>query len=206
MSLSRLPRFILLFVLLAALSTAHAFTFNFNYEDYPNDGPPQYRAWFSPSQVNSYDRSSMVDGRQRMMNYRDNTMGRLGNILYSKTLFDRAEAIMLTRQIELSAGSALSNSFHPGVVASFHSRTTPAFWGNEARFKANAQKLQAAAQELAFELEKKPSAEEGAVYLSNADSEDKTVGIAVSPKIWEKYNTMSSICEHCHNNFRGPSW
>ncbi|MBF0264242.1 MAG: cytochrome c [Gammaproteobacteria bacterium] len=193
--------FIILFF--GQFGSVHSFSFNFGDDDYPYYGVPYYRAWFAPPQINSFDRSTMVDSRQRMMGYRDQTMKHLGEIIYNKDSFDRTVAIMLARQIELSAGNALSNNFHPGAVASFYSRTTPAFWGNENKFKDNAEALQAAARDLALELEKRPTDEEGAVYLS---SKDNSTGIPVSPKIWDKYNSMSAICESCHNNFRGPRW
>ena len=154
------------------LSDAQAFSFDFGDDDYyyPPYAGPVYNRWYGPPpgyyrprpffyrhpQLPSYDSSSMVRKRQRVMSEHDNTMNRLYDMLYGNYGFDRAEAVKLSRKIEVTSGSALTDNFHPGAVADYRSRTSPAFWGNEQTFKANAQALQAAAQDLAAELSKKP--------------------------------------------------
>ncbi len=103
----------------------------------------------------------------------------------------------------------LAGNFHPDTVTTYSSRTAPTLWGNEQTFKANAQTLQVAAKNLAKELEKQPSAKEGAVYLprrSIAFGRDEPETIAVSAGIWEKFNNLSNVCVSCHRGFRRPSW
>lgn len=197
--------------LLSGLSSVQAFSFNFSDGDYYHPyGWHIYRPWayYYPPQLPSYDRSVMVRERQQLMDNHIDAMTRLRDLLYSRYGFDRAEAIQLARKIELTSGTALTRNFHPGAVREHGSRTTPAFWGNEQTFKANAQALQSAASDLASELEKKPTDEEGAVYLPKHRMSDGDSGemVPVSPAVWEKFNTLSTTCESCHRSFRGRRW
>lgn len=213
----------LAFFLIGA-SDSRAFSFDFGDDDYyhhPYAGHA-YSPWYAPPpnyyrpppvyfhpQLPSYDSSSMVRKRQRVMSDHDDAMNRLYEMLYGRYGFDRAEAIKLANKINVTSGSALTGNFHPGAVADYRSRTTPAFWGNEQTFTANAQALQAAAKDLATELSKQPTAEEGAVFLPKRGAsfdDDSTQGAPVSARVWEKFNTLSNTCENCHNRFRGPSW
>jgi cytochrome c556 len=197
------------------ISNAQAFSFDFGDDDdyYPYWGPA-YSPWGPPPtyyypRLPGYDRSAMVQKRQQMMGLHDNTVDRLGELLYGSYGFDRAEAIKLARKIELTSGLVLTSNFHPGAVAAFRSHTTPALWGNERTFKANALALQAAAIDLAKELEKQPTAEEGAVYLpkrSRSFGPEESETVPVSAGIWEKYNALSNVCIVCHNGFRGRDW
>ena len=204
----------LLASLFIGISPAHSFSFDWGDGDdyfHPYWGSPYFRTWnpyyFTP-QLNYFDRSAMVRERQEVMGNHYDTMTRLADLLYGKYGFDRAEAIQLARKIELTSGAALTNNFHPGAVRSFDSRTTPAFWGNEKTFRANAQALQAAAGDLADELAKTPTEAEGAVFLNRSRGRygDEEQREALSPAVWEKFNTMSNICESCHRSFRGPRW
>ena len=198
-----------------SMSSAQAFSFNFgDDDDYPYWGPA-YNPWFAPPiytyypRIRSYDRSTMVRKRQWRMVTHDETMDRLNELLYGKYGFDRAEAIKLARKIEMTSGFALTKYFHPGAVVAYRSSTTPALWGNEKAFKAIALAMQATAKDLAKELEKQPTAEEGAVYLpkrSRRFRSDKPETVPVSAGIWEKFNAMSNVCVSCHSRFRGPNW
>jgi len=196
------------------ISSAQAFSFNFgDDDDYPYWGHA-YSPWVAPPayyypRLPSYDRSTMVRKRQQMMSTHDETMNRLNELLYGRYGFDRAVAIKLARKIELTSGSSLTGNFHPDAVATFSSRTTPALWGNEQTFKANAQALQAAARDLAKELEKQPTAKEGAIYLpkrSISFGRDEPETVPVSAGIWEKFNALSNVCASCHSGFRGSNW
>ena len=209
----------LLATLLIASSTALAFSFDFgDGDDYYYRpwwggpyGQPYYQPWrpyFYPPQLPSFDRHEMVRERQNLMDDHMDAMEMLKEQLYGDYGFDRAEAIRMARKIELTSGTALTRNFHPGAVRQSDSRTTPNYWGNEQTFKANAEALRAAAADLANELAKKPTAKEGAVFLTprfreDNDAADKT---AVSPAIWEKFNTLSNTCESCHRSFRGRRW
>jgi cytochrome c556 len=196
------------------MSSAQAFSFDFgDDDDYPYWGHP-YSPWVAPPayyypRIPSYDRSTMVRNRQENMGTHDETMNELRELLYGRYGFDRAVAIKLARKIELISGTALTGNFHPGAVADFRSRTTTALWGNEQAFKANAQALQAAAKDLAKELEKQPSTEEGAIYLpkrSISYNREESEMVPVSAGIWEKFNVLSNACESCHRGFRGSNW
>ena len=196
------------------ISSAQAFSFNIgDDDDYPYWGYP-YSPWVTPPayyfpRIPSYDRSTMVQNRQRNMDTHDESMNELSELLYGRYGFDRAVAIKLARKVELTSGSALTGNFHPDAVATFGSRTTPALWGNEQTFKANAQALQAAARDLAKELEKQPTAEEGAIYLprrSISFDRDAPETVPVSAGIWEKFNALSNVCASCHSGFRGSNW
>jgi cytochrome c556 len=114
----------------------------------------------------------------------------------------------MARKIELTSGTALTRNFHPGAVRESGSRTTPGYWGNEQQFKANAEALKAAAADLANELAKQPKSGKGAVLLAPRFRDDNNAPqkTAVSPAIWEKFNTLSNTCESCHRSFRGRSW
>lgn len=182
----------------------------------PAWGPGYYRPWVAPPahfwypRLPSYDRSRMKQGRQRQMDNFDDAMNDLRDMLYGGADFDRTRAIQLTRKIEATSGHALTGNFHPGAVVTTGSRTSPALWGNEEAFKANAEALRNAAGALADELAKKPSEEQGAVYLSQRSEEfgrNKEYNeVPVSPQIWKKFNTLSDSCVACHSAFRGPSW
>ncbi len=196
------------------INSAQAFSFNFgDDDDYPHWGY-SYSPWVAPPvyyypRIPSYDRSTMVRNRQRIMDTHDETMNELNELLYGRYGFDRAVAIKLARKIVRTSGASLTGNFHPDSVSTFSSRTSPALWGNEQTFKANAQALQAAAIDLAKELEKQPTAEEGAINLpkrSIAFGRDEPETVNVSAGIWEKFNTLSNVCVSCHRGFRRPNW
>ena len=107
----------------------------------------------------------------------------------------------LAREIEAGAGHALVRNFHPGSIATDESHASPAFWGNEATFKANADALKTAAAALAEELARRPTDEEGAVYSDHGRGDEP-----VSPDIWAKFNDVANACRACHATFRGPKW
>jgi len=203
------------------IGTAHGFTFNFgDDDDYPYWGYPNWGSIYNPGYAppanyyyrrpSSYDRSNMVRKRQRMMDTHDETMDQLSELLYGRYGFDRAQAIKLTRKIEAASSYALTDNFHPSTVTTSRSRTTPFLWGNEQTFKANAHALQSAARALAKELEKQPTAEEGAIYLPKRsrsfDRLKEPETVPVSAGIWEKFNTVSNVCSSCHRSFRRSSW
>jgi cytochrome c556 len=143
------------------------------------------------------------------MSSHNEAMNDLADMLYGGYRFDREEAIKLAREIEAASGSNLMRYFHPGAIATEGSRTTPAFWGNEATFKVNADALKAAARALAEELEKRPEKEK-AVYPSQGrryyprwrDLESDPV----SPEVWTKFKNVGSTCQSCHRGFRRPKW
>ena len=199
-------------VMALCLLSTQAQAFSFDFDD--DDGPPSWvegywqpapRYYYYP-QMNSFDRSRMVDNRQSHMQRRASTMSQLSNLLSGRQGFDRSEAIRLARNIEQSAGWALSSNFHPGAVIDSDSHTTRSLWGNEQTFRDNAQQLQTAARALAEELAKTPSQEEGAVYLRtrNRSGDDKVTTEAVSSQVWQKYSDVSNTCHACHHNFRSP--
>ena len=147
--------------LLLYSGVSQAFTFDFG-DDHPPTwvetyGQPAPRYYYHP-QINSFDRSRMIDHRQNRMQRRATTMNQLSDLLSGRYGFDREKAIGLARGIEQSAGYALSRNFHPGAVIDSDSRTTRALWGNEEMFRQNAMSLQAAAKALAEELAKEPTA------------------------------------------------
>ena len=204
----------LVVTLFSGIGSVQAFSFDFGDDDdfyYNPYWRPYFRPWvpyYYPPQINTFDRSRMVQRRQELMQENVDAMTRLRELLYGKYDFDRAEAIKLARKIELTSGNALTENFHPGAVRDFDSRTTPAFWGNEQNFKANAEALKAAAGALANELGKQPKAEEGAVFLPKrgagyGENQEKA---AVSPDVWQKFNELSNTCESCHRSFRGRRW
>ena len=222
--------FIFTALLFIGVSDVQAFNFDFGDDDdyYHPYFRPAYNPWFGPPlgygpppgyfrppaayyppRLPSYDSSTMVRKRQRIMSDHDEAMDRLYEILYGNYGFDRAEAVKLARKIEVTSGIAMTGNFHPGAVADFRSRTTPAYWGNEQTFRANAQALQAAAKDLAIELAKKPSAEEGAIMMPRRGASvegENAQSAPVSPGVWEKFNALSHVCESCHSTFRGSSW
>jgi cytochrome c556 len=180
----------------------------------PGWGYPAYSPWgapppyYLPPRLDSYDRSMMRLGRQRQMGRHSDAMDELGDMIYGRYRFERAEALELARQIEAGAGNALMRNFHPGAIATDGSHTTPAFWGNEATFKANADALQAAARALADELEK---------GLETAQEVDESAQTSrynrrwrddepVPPEVRKKFNQVSNACRACHATFRGPEW
>mgnify|MGYP001818781106 FL=1 len=201
---------ILCLLSIAPLNLAVAFNFDFGDNDYhPYWGNPYFRPitpYYYMPQLPMYDRSTMVRRRQEQMSHNADAMSELEELLYGRYGFDRAEAIKLAKKIELASGRALSQNFHPGAVRDMNSHTTPTYWGNEETFRANALALQQAARELAMELEKKPTAEEGAVLLNKRWTAGKDDRAAVSPSVWDKYNNLSNTCNSCHQSFRGPSW
>ena len=188
---------------------SQAFSFDFG-DDHPPTwietyGQPAPRYYYHP-QINSFDRSRMIENRQNRMQRRATTMNQLSDLLSGRYGFDREKAIRLARGIEQSAGHALSRNFHPGAVIDDYSRTTRSLWGNEEMFRQNATSLQTAAKELAEELAKEPTREEGAVYMraQRKRGEDTASSIAVSPKIWEKVSAVANTCNSCHRSFRSP--
>jgi len=65
--------------------------------------------------------------------------------------------------------------------------------------------LYQAATALVKELEKQPTIEEGAVLLPKSLNPFVSAykeKVAVSPKIWDKFNSLSAICNSCHQSFR----
>jgi len=197
-------------ILLALYSgVSQAFTFDFG-DDHPPTwletyGQPAPRYYYYP-QINSYDRSRMVDNRQNRMQRRATTMNQLSDLLSGRYGFDREKAIKLARGIEKTAGYVLTRNFHPGAVIDSYSRTTRAFWGNEEMFRQYAMNLQAAAKALTEELAKEPTREEGAVYVraQRKPGKDTAKTISVSPKVWQKYSELSNTCYSCHRSFRSP--
>ena len=188
---------------------SQAFSFDFG-DDHPPTwietyGQPAPRYFYHP-QINSFDRGKMIDRRQNRMQRRATTMNQLSDLLSGRYGFDREQAIRLARGIEQSAGDALSRNFHPGAVIDDYSRTTRSLWGNEEMFRQYAVSLQTAAKELAEELAKEPTQEEGAVYMrtQRKRGEDTASSAAVSPKVWEKFSAVSSTCNTCHRSFRSP--
>ena len=170
----------------------------------PRGAPPP---WYLPPRLGSYDRSIMRQKRQRQMSNHGDAMEELGDMIYGRYRFEREEAIELARQIEAAAGPALIRNFHPGAIATDGSHTTPAFWGNEATFKANADALKAAAGALADELEKDLE-EEGAGTTDEARGYSRgwRYGKPVSPEIRNSFNRVANTCRACHATFRGPEW
>lgn len=171
----------------------------------PWAAPPPY---YLPPRLDSYDRSMMRLGRQRQMDRHSDAMDELGDMIYGRYRFEREEALALARQIEAGAGAALMRNFHPGAIATDGSHTTPAFWGNEATFKANADALQAAARALADELEKglvaaeevDEAAQESRYNRRWRDEEP------VPSEVRKKFNQVANACRACHATFRGPEW
>jgi cytochrome c556 len=145
----------------------------------------------------------MRQKRQRQMSNHGDAMEELGDMIYGRYRFEREEAIELARQIEAAAGPALIRNFHPGAIATDGSHTTPAFWGNEATFKANADGLKAAAGALADELEK-------GLVQEGAGTTDGARGWRyekpVSPEVRNSFNRVANTCRACHATFRGPEW
>jgi cytochrome c556 len=145
----------------------------------------------------------MRQKRQRQMSNHGDAMEELGDMIYGRYRFEREEAIELARQIEAAAGPALIRNFHPGAIATDGSHTTPAFWGNEATFKANADALKAAAGALADELEKGLE-EEGAGTTDGARG--WRYEKPVSPEVRNRFKQVANTCRACHATFRGPEW
>ena len=167
---------------------------------------PAYGPWGAgpygmPPRLGSFDRTKMRLDRQRQMSNHDDAMEELGDMLYGRYRFEREKAIELAREIEAGAGHALVRNFHPGSIATDESHASPAFWGNEATFKANADALKTAAAALAEELARRPTDEEGAVYSDHGRGDEP-----VSPDIWAKFNDVANACRACHATFRGPKW
>jgi cytochrome c556 len=212
MRLLKLPAVSATVISLAVISgMAQAFSFDFDDDDHPPTwvetyGQPAPRYYYYP-QMDSFDRSRMIDHRQNRMQRRATTMNQLSDLLSGRYGFDREKAISLARGIEQTAGYALTRNFHPGAVIDSYSRTTRALWGNEEMFKQNAMNLQAAAKALAEELAKEPTQEEGAVYMRAQRKPGENLAdstVPVSPKVWEKYSEVSNSCYSCHRSFRSP--
>ena len=206
--LKLLPLSTFMMALTMSSGTVQGFSFDFDNDD----GPPSWvESYWQPApryyypQMNSFDRSRVVEGRQRHMQRRASTMSQLSNLLSGRYGFDRAQAVRLARNIERSAGWALTRNFHPGAVIDSDSRTTRSLWGNEQMFRSNAETLQSAARALAEELEKTPNEEEGAVYLrTRSKPGDGVTTEAFSSQVWQKYSDVSNPCHSCHHNFRSP--
>ena len=183
----------------------------------PYAGPvfvPLYRPWgwgpgaYGIPWLNRYDRSTITHRRQRTMSEHDKAMNELRDMMYTDQGFDRTRAVQIVRKIEATSGESLISNFHPGSIRSMGSHTTLALLGNQETFKAHAKALQAAAADLAEELAKSPTAEEGAIYLTKgpAYGREAPEQVAVSPEIWKKFNALSDTCVNCHHNFRGRGW
>jgi len=175
---------------------------------------PVYRpgVWAPPAYgypwLSSFDRSTMKHRRQEQMSDHHEAMNDLRDMMYTDQGFDRTKAVQIARKIEATSGESLTGNFHPGSVVTTGSHTTLALLNNQEAFKANAQALQAAAAALAEELAKRPTAEEGAIYLpkERAYGKEEPETEAVSPQIWEKFTALSDTCVACHSNFRGRGW
>ncbi len=213
---TRLKIFLAALLFVPALSFAFSFDFGDDDDDwwrYSYWGNPN-QPWVTPSghyfypRLPYFQRQRMVDRRQDQMAYRRNAMDELRAMLYGRGGFDRAEAIKLARGIESVAGNSLADNFHPGSIATYSSRTTLALWGSPDAFRAKALTLQAAANALAKELEKQPTAEQGAVFLAQrpAGYGKQEKKVAVSPDVWEKFNSLSQECDSCHRAYRGYGW
>ena len=203
--------------LLIGMNSAMAFSFGSDDDDdwwrYSYYGNPN-QPWVTPSGMMYYprmpyfERNRMVDSRQWQMESKRRAMQEIGDMIYGQGGFDRTRAIQLARTIEATAGQALGKDFHPGSVASHRSRTTFSLWRHRDVFDANAAALKAAANDLAQELAKQPTVEEGAVMLKQRpdDPYAQPTGkqVAVSGDVWAKYNEVSNICDHCHRDYRGP--
>lgn len=164
---------------------------------------------YGPPRLNPSDRFLLKHRRQRQMNDHQDAMEKLSAMLFGSSGFDRDKALELTRDIQAASGAALSGNFHKGSIATYGSRAAPAIWQNEQAFKGNAKALQEAAKALALELDKRPTAEEGAIFLRMGSPyippKDRKVE-PVSPEVWEKFNDLSGSCYACHNKFRGFTW
>lgn len=200
-------------------SSAQSFSFNMGDDDwnwgssYRSD-PGAYGPWGAPGygapprRLSDYQRFQLRQRRQNQMTGHEDSMELLSEMLFGNKGFQREKAIELARQIQAASGPALTNNFHPGSVVTFGSRAAPSIWQNYDAFKANAAELQKAAGDLALELEKKPSAEQGAVYLKSGsiyqNPKERKV-VPVSPTVWEKFNHLSATCYTCHNQYRTRS-
>ena len=161
--------------------------------------------------VSPYDRNMMRQRRQAQMSNHSDAMDGLADMLYGKFRFDREEAIDLAREIEMNTDQNLLRNFHPGAVATHDSRTAPTLWGNEKAFKSYVDALKATAGALAKELEKRPKAEEGALYPRQSKGFEyrKSFGNDAEPissEVFTKFNELASTCQTCHSYFRIPGW
>jgi cytochrome c556 len=162
--------------------------------------------------LDSYDRSTMKDRRQRFMSQHDDAMDSLADMLYGKYRFDREDAIELAHEIELLSNENLWNNFHPGAVVTAGSNTSTALWGNEEAFKSYADAMRTAATGLRTELQKTPKQGESAIYANRSkgfDYRKPSDGEAVepmSPEIFGKFDNLASSCRACHAYFRLPDW
>jgi cytochrome c556 len=207
--------FLVLVVAMLTSGGSLAFSFDFGDDDdkwryYAYQGHPN-QPWIAPNGMYFYprlpyfQRQRMIDQRQDEMASRANSLQQLGAMLYGNEGFDRARAIKMARSIEATSGEVLADKFHPGSVVSYDSNTTLTLWGSPDAFRARALQMQISARALAEELEKQPTAEEGAVFVAKSrgyygQPADK---VAVSPGIWEKFNTLSAECAACHREYRG---
>ncbi len=203
--------------------TAQAFSFDFGDDNdfyYPPPwaapyGAPAYGApppYSMPPRLPRYERDRMRSERQRLMESHQEALNELAAMLYGGKGFDRTQAVQLARRIEAGAGVGLLRFFHPGSIPAWGSRALPSIWTNQEAFKAKADELKQAAAALAEELAKQPDPKE-AVYLPRANAafeckdEDKACKeVAVSPRVWEKFNQLSATCQGCHMGFRGFGW
>lgn len=213
--LKKLSMISLTTLLLVGTSSVSGFSFNFD----DDDDASQYYNWYGTNRpliapngtyfypsLPYFERTKLVDRRQQRMEYKGSAVNKLSEMLYGSSDFDRATAIKLARGIESIAGPALVDFFHPGAVVDRRSRTTFSLWGNQEGFKAYAAALQNTAKELAEELQKQPTKEEGGIFLPKPvepyepPSEET---IPVSAEIWPKFNAMMQVCYACHRGFRG---
>lgn len=209
---------------LFGLGSAHAISFNFG-DDYwgpgywgpgygaPGYGAPGYGGYYPPPRLRSHDRQVMKMQRQSMMSDHDDALEDLFEMLYEGRGFDRTEAVKLAREIEVGAGVNMLRDFHPGSVVTDGSHAAPSVYGEPEAFKVNAEALKGAAAELAEALAVKPT--EGlAVFLTRKNAvfecqlgDRECAKEPIDPKVWEKFNALSSTCNACHSKFRGlGSW
>jgi len=171
--------------------------------------PPPPRQYYPRPSM--YDRTQMKDNRQKQMSSHDDAMDSLADMLYGKFRFDRDDAIQRAREIETNSGQIMLHNFHPGAIATYGSNAAPTFWGNEDAFKSYADAMKVAATALAIELEKRPTAEEGAIYPGRSKGfdyrrQDGDQDKAISPEVFTKFHGLASTCQACHGYFRLPKW
>jgi cytochrome c556 len=205
-------------LMLMGISAALGFSFDFGDDDddwwrYAYRGNPN-QAWIAPNgmmfypRLPYYERNRMLDRRQWQMGQKYRAMDELGAMLYGNAGFDRASAIKLARKIEALSGPTLTQNFHPGSIATDRSRSLLSLWHNRSAFEANAEALRVAAKELAHVLEIRPGEGEATVMLPSASSESRgsAKSVAVAPAVWDKFNSLSMVCDSCHSGFRGHRW
>jgi cytochrome c556 len=145
------------------------------------------------------------------MSNHDDAMDGLADMLFGKYRFDRNEAIVLAREIEMNASQNLLQNFHPGAIATHDSNTAPTFWGNQEAFKSYVDALKGAAGALAKELEKQPKEGETVMYPRKSKGFEYRRSFGndaepISSEVFTKFNELGSTCQTCHSYFRIPGW